>query len=90
LNLTELLMDKARIYAEKPAVVFADRSYSYGHLSQSVKEHAALLSHLGVRKGDRVALQLPKGMEFIYLHLAVLSLGAITLPLNPAYTDSGD
>jgi malonyl-CoA/methylmalonyl-CoA synthetase len=43
------------------------------------------LRDLGLKPGDRVALQLPKCLEFIYLHLAALHLGAISLPLNPSY-----
>ncbi len=48
----------------------------------------AYLQALGVQSGDRVALQLPKCLPFIYLHLAIMRLGAITLPLNPGYPQS--
>lgn len=57
----------------------------YGELDGLVERAAAYLRGLGVEPGDRVALQLPKSLEFIALHLATLRLGAITLPLNPAY-----
>jgi malonyl-CoA/methylmalonyl-CoA synthetase len=50
-----------------------------------VRRTLAYLQGLGLEPGDRVALQLPKGLEFIALHLANLYLGTITLPLNPAY-----
>jgi malonyl-CoA/methylmalonyl-CoA synthetase len=46
-----------------------------------------MLQAEGVGKGDRVAIQLTKRMEFLYLHFAVLSVGAITLPLNPEYRE---
>lgn len=44
-----------------------------------------MLHGLGIRKGDRVAVQLPKRMEFLFLHFATLSLGAVTLPLSSDY-----
>jgi malonyl-CoA/methylmalonyl-CoA synthetase len=58
---------------------------SYAHLETTVRRTMAYLQSLGVQPGDRVALQLPKCLPFIYLHLAVMRLGAISLPLNPAY-----
>jgi malonyl-CoA/methylmalonyl-CoA synthetase len=37
----------------------------------------AMLRAKGVTPGDRVALQLPKCLPFVYLHLAIMRLGAI-------------
>ncbi len=62
-----------------------DARISYGELEREVGRTMAYLRRLGVQPGDRVALQLPKCLPFIYLHLAVMRLGAISLPLNPAY-----
>ncbi len=47
---------------------------------------ANALSTWGVRKGDRVAVQVTKSRAALYLYLACLRLGAVFLPLNPAYT----
>jgi malonyl-CoA/methylmalonyl-CoA synthetase len=44
------------------------------------------LAMTGIRSGDRVAILLPKSLLFIYYHLALLRLGAISVPLNPAAT----
>jgi malonyl-CoA/methylmalonyl-CoA synthetase len=49
-------------------------------------QYAAALGDLGVGKGDRVALQVEKTPEAIYLYLGCLRLGAVFLPLNPSYT----
>lgn len=58
---------------------------TYGELEQTVLRTMAMLRSKGVAPGDRVALQLPKCLAFVYLHLAIMRLGAISLPLNPAY-----
>lgn len=76
--------------ADKTALRFIpdgrpEEMITYASLEESVQRTQAYLLGLGVRPGDRVALQLPKGLPFIYLHLATLRLGAISLPLNPAY-----
>jgi len=85
MNLAQLLSEVARGRPEKPAIVFEGEVYSYGRFDREVERYAAMLDALGVRKGDRVAAQLPKGMEFLFVHFAALSVGAITLPLNSDY-----
>jgi len=86
MNLAKLFLEKQGQYANKPAIIFEGQAYTYNDLKDIVKRYSNLLDWLGIKKGDRVAIQLPKCMEFIFLHLTTLSLGAITLPLNPAYS----
>lgn len=57
----------------------------YGELEATVLRTMAMLREKGVQPGDRIAVQLTKGLPFLYLHLATMRLGAISLPLNPAY-----
>jgi non-ribosomal peptide synthetase component E (peptide arylation enzyme) len=85
INLAGVLSARAKRYGDKPAVVFEGRRYTFRECDAFVGRYAALLQRLGIKKGDRVALQLPKGMEFVFFHLAALSLAAVTLPLNTAY-----
>jgi acyl-CoA synthetase (AMP-forming)/AMP-acid ligase II len=47
---------------------------------------AGRLRSIGVERGDRVALVLPNGPEFLIVLLAIVLLGAAAAPLNPAYT----
>ncbi len=82
------LSQHASTTPHKTAIQFLDpplQSLTYGELNTAVRRGVAYLQTLGVQSGDRVALQLPKCTEFIILHLAALRMGAITLPLNPAY-----
>ena len=51
----------------------------------AVNRSANYLLSLGIEPGDRIAVQLPKCLPFVYFHLAALQIGAIFLPLNPAY-----
>jgi malonyl-CoA/methylmalonyl-CoA synthetase len=75
----------------KVALEFVDEhfgppeSVTYGELEQNVQGAMALLAAKGVVAGDRVALQLPKCLPFVYLYLATMRLGAICLPLNTGY-----
>jgi malonyl-CoA/methylmalonyl-CoA synthetase len=87
MNLAQLLSETASRHPDKPAVVFDGKSHSYRAFDRQVERYAAMLHAEGIGKGDRVAVQLTKRMEFLYLHFAVLSVGAITLPLNPEYRE---
>ena len=49
---------------------------------------ATVLADLGVKPGDRVAVQVEKSVEALTLYLASLRAGAVYLPLNTAYTAS--
>ena len=60
---------------------------SYGQLATVVDKLAEEFASVGVENGDRVALALPPGPEFIELLLAISSLGAAAAPLNPAYSE---
>ncbi len=86
MNVSKVLTQSMVKYANKVAIDFEGDMWTYGRLNDTVKRAALLLKRMGIEKGDRVALQLPKSMEFICLHLAVQSIGAVTLPLNPAYS----
>lgn len=59
---------------------------SYGALEDGVGRLAALLAAKGVGVGDRVAVQTAKSPQAVMLYLATLQVGAVFLPLNPAYT----
>ncbi len=42
----------------------------------------------GVRPGDRVGIDLPRGPELLPAHIATLASGATVVPINPALTDA--
>jgi malonyl-CoA/methylmalonyl-CoA synthetase len=71
----------------RPFIYGADgRNFSYGDLQQASARFANTLVDLGVQSGDRVAVQVEKSAESIFLYLAALRVGAVFLPLNTAYT----
>jgi len=80
--------ENVRLYPNKVALEFIDpplQRVTYTELDRLVGRTASYLQSLGLQRGDRVALQLSKCLEFILLHLATVRLGAISLPLNLAY-----
>lgn len=56
---------------------------SFGELDDLVSRLALVLRDLGVKRGDRVAVRLEPGREFIAAMFATLRLGAIFVPCTP-------
>ena len=75
-----------RANPHKTALQFSEgEAVSYAQLAETTSRTAHFLLAQGLKAGDRVAVQLPKCLPFIYLHLAAMQIGAVFLPLNPAY-----
>ena len=66
----------------------AGKTYSYADLETQSGRMARLLTSLGVKPGDRVAAQVDKSPEAIFLYLACLRADGAYLPLNTAYQDA--
>jgi acyl-CoA synthetase (AMP-forming)/AMP-acid ligase II len=77
----------ARAHGAKPFLHVRPEAieYSYAQALQSVLEIAARYRAAGYGAGHRVALRLPNCPEFLLHFLALNSLGAAVLPLNPDY-----
>jgi long-chain acyl-CoA synthetase len=84
--LTQLLLDAARAFPRRKALVFLGRAMTYRALEDAVERFAGALQELGVRRGDRVALILPNCPQNVIAFFAVLRLGAVVVQHNPLYT----
>ncbi|MFN3075397.1 MAG: AMP-binding protein [Alphaproteobacteria bacterium] len=60
-------------------------SYSWSDMDHWSGGYAALLRESGLAKGDRVAVQVEKSPQSLFLYLACLRSGLIYLPMNTAY-----
>ena len=85
MNVAQMLAESASGLLTQNAIVFEGEPFTFQGIGEEINISARLLEKWGVQKGDRVAFQLPKSMEFIFFYLANLSIGGITLPLNTAY-----
>ena len=69
-------------FPDKEAFRFLDRSRSFGEVDERTSRLARWLADHGVARGDRVALLLPNGLEFVEAFFACARLGAICVPVN--------
>jgi malonyl-CoA/methylmalonyl-CoA synthetase len=59
--------------------------YTYADLDAESARYANLLGSLGLKPGDRVAAQVEKSAQTVFLYLGCLRAGMVYLPLNTAY-----
>ncbi|MFV2179045.1 amino acid adenylation domain-containing protein [Actinomadura sp. LOL_016] len=83
-TLTRGFFEHARRAPGAPALHWGDDgTRTYGELADRALRTAAALAAEGVRPGDRVSIELPKGPEQAAAALGVLAAGAAYVPISP-------
>ncbi len=86
-TLTEMFLNTVKAYSSKIALMRkVEGQYqgiTYKEFGENVRNLALGLASLGVKKGDRVALLSENRVEWPFSDLAILSLGAINVPIYP-------
>ena len=70
--------------ASRVAILYEHREITYAELSEQVLRGADQLRRIGVSEGDRVAILLADSPEFLASFVAIISIGAIAVPINLA------
>ena len=77
-----LAVNAAR-YPGKPALVFFGSEISYAEFAAQAERLAGTLHALGVRRGDRVILDMQNCPQLVIAHFAILRANAVVVPVNP-------
>ncbi len=86
-SVVELLENAMTRFAEKAAFRSFGQTLTYAQVDRLSGAFAAWLQHhLGVRKGDRVAVMLPNLLAFPIAFLGIARAGAVQVNVNPLYT----
>ncbi|MFQ5843871.1 MAG: class I adenylate-forming enzyme family protein [Planctomycetota bacterium] len=80
------LFEVCRRFADRVALVFLGRRFTYGELRDGIERFATALHRLGVGPGDRVLLYLPNTPQWVLANFAVQRIGAVVVPVSPIYT----
>src|ERR1043165_1215840 len=81
-----LLDQAAELYPASTATIFFNAKRSYASLLKDAKRFSAGLRALGVKQGDKVAIDLPNCPQFLIAFFGALRIGAVVVPCNPLYT----
>ena len=73
------------LHAPRVALLTAEESVTYAQLRARAEAVGARLEGLGIRRLDRLVVQLPNVPEFVYLYFGLQRLGAIPIMALPAH-----
>ncbi|PQZ94999.1 long-chain fatty acid--CoA ligase [Arthrobacter sp. MYb227] len=82
LSVAAILAESARRHTDRPAITFGGVTTSYGELWEQTRAYAGALRDAGIGEGDRVAVLIPNVTDFARVYYAILSLGAIAVPIH--------
>lgn len=82
MTLVDMIERNALAAPEKDAIIYYDERITYSGLNQRVNRLAGGLMSLGVKKGDRVAMMMPRVPELVIGFLAAAKAGALAAPVN--------
>jgi len=78
------LIRSASRHPERPSMHYYGRTFSYAELLDSVTALAGFLQHrCGVKRGDRVLLDMQNSPQFVIAFHAILRADAVVVPANP-------
>ncbi|MGO8904193.1 MAG: class I adenylate-forming enzyme family protein [Solirubrobacteraceae bacterium] len=83
--LMQLLYEQAQARPGHTALVYRDERIAFADLVERIERLASGLSQRGIRPGDAVGLVLQDGPWFVVALHAITALGAIIVPVNPAF-----
>ena len=85
-TMLDYFADGLRARPDAPVLLFKGSQLTHRELENAANAFAAALAALGVKRGDRVALNLPNCPQFVISEFAIWRLGAVVVPLNPIYS----
>lgn len=85
-SVSDLVRRAARYRPDGVAVIDGADRLTWSELDARATSAALALREAGLATGDRAALQLGTGLDFVTVYLGAGRAGLIVVPVNPAYT----
>ncbi|MBI5963645.1 MAG: AMP-binding protein [Chloroflexi bacterium] len=86
-SIAHLVEDAAQRFGDKPLFIFEDKPLSFADVNKLTNRAANVLKSIGVKKGERVGVMLPNGVDFPIVWFALAKLQAVIVPININYHD---
>src|SRR5689334_13780335 len=84
ITLQQMFLDSAAKFPDKPAAIFQGTALSYSELREKIENLAGHLQHhCGVKRGDRVLLDMQNGHDFVIATFGILLADAVVVPVSP-------
>ncbi|AHI05842.1 long-chain fatty-acid-CoA ligase [Bdellovibrio bacteriovorus W] len=86
-SLVDIYEESIRMFTSKKAFTNMGVSLTFTELDQKVDQFASFLQNeLKLKKGDRIAIQMPNVLQFPIILFAALKVGLTVVNTNPLYT----
>lgn len=82
-SIPEMLRHTVSSFPAHPCISFYQKRITYGELQGAVSMLASSFQHIGVKKGDRVAIMLPNCPQYVISYYGILTFGGIVTQVNP-------
>ncbi|MBN2738073.1 MAG: acyl--CoA ligase [Spirochaetales bacterium] len=76
------LENSAQQYPDQMAAWFQDQFMNYSEMNHQANKLANHLIHLGIKRGDRIALLFDNSFHYIISYFAILKAGCVVVALN--------
>ncbi|MBI5586405.1 MAG: AMP-binding protein [Deltaproteobacteria bacterium] len=84
--LGQMLDRTCDLYPDQEALVAGEVRLTYRQIREWTDRAAVVFLELGLQKGDRVLLQLPNWVEFVYAYYGLLKIGAVPVFCLPRFS----
>ncbi len=82
-----VVSDVAAHTPDREFIVIGDDRYTYGEFSRWAEEVGRDLVAAGIKRGDRILIQLPNQVEALVAQAAAFRIGAVNVPVVPIYRE---
>jgi len=83
-HLAAIFAEQAKEHPDRQFLVFGSRRMTYAQVEREARALGQALSGLGVKPGDRLAVDLPNWPEWVVTLLAAAYEGVALVPLDPS------
>ncbi|MCM8792464.1 MAG: acyl--CoA ligase [Candidatus Omnitrophica bacterium] len=87
MEISQVLLENAKKYSHKWAVIFQNEPISFLQLKDNAFKLAQAFLNLGLKKSDKIAIYLPNCPQYFYSYLAIWSSGLVAVPLDFMLTE---
>jgi len=86
-NINDVFMQSCRKFLGRPSFICMGKTLTYTDLERLSRQFAAYLQKdLGLKKGDRIAIQMPNCLQYPIALFGAIRAGLVVVNTNPLYT----
>ena len=82
----DILERNARLHPRKVGLIDGDKRFTYSEIDERANRLCSALNHLGLKKGDKIAIMAHNCHEYVEFYFAIAKGGYVAVPINARLT----